>query len=136
MGQSSEEGNTWYAWASPCSGSCSRAERKMGWRTCTVAEFNNRPLTKADFGNKCAATCFDPKYNHCDWGDKHVREDDACSPDTILCHDGQACETDTILCNHGLACETERWLLQLVSWLVEVYYASVRCAVALVNNIR
>merc|ERR1719258_31679 len=25
-----KKGSTWYAWASPCSGSCSKAERKMG----------------------------------------------------------------------------------------------------------
>ena len=83
-----KKGSTWYAWASPCSGSCSKAERKMGWRTCTVAEFNARPMNKAEFQNKCAAVCFDPKYNHCDWNDQHVHVENNSWHETILCHDG------------------------------------------------
>ena len=82
------KGNTYYAWASPCSGSCSTAERKMGWRHCTVAEFNARPMNKAEFQNKCAATCFDPKYDHCDWNNPHVRVENNSWHETILCHDG------------------------------------------------
>lgn len=81
-----KKGSTYYAWASPCSGGCSKAEKKMGWRHCTADEFANRPKSKAEFQNKCAASCFDARFNHCDWSNNHVRVENGGYDETILCH--------------------------------------------------
>jgi len=64
----------YWAWASPCSGSCSTVEpiKIPGWRFATPEEWEQRPAV-SDFGTydnyKCAAPYFDYTYGHCDYWD-------------------------------------------------------------------
>lgn len=69
-----------WAWASPCNGGCSNPILGDGWRYATTAEWAARP-SYTDFLNPngnhagaggqmaCAASYFDPIYDHCDWND-------------------------------------------------------------------
>merc|ERR1719510_541006 len=67
------DNGVWYAWASPCSGGCSRATPICDWGLYSEEDWKGLPRAEMKKTQKCASTIFDKRHGHCDKQDAFVR---------------------------------------------------------------